>query len=336
MNKEALMEPAIRIKKSTNVRSGIERVAQAVLRGLSAVAPPLAGAVAERLFFTAPRFPAPAAERAALEKAIPFWFPVEGKRVRAWWWSGGPEIVMLIHGWGGRGGQLHRFVAPLKRAGYAVLAFDMPGHGQSEGRTSSIFDFAAAIRAASESGPIAGVIAHSLGAAAVAVALERGAQLGRLVFIGSPSKIEDGTRKFAERMGLGDAAHASLARRIERRYGITLKETSVVEGAPRMTAPLLVIHDQNDREVPSSSGAEIAAAWPGARFVATNGLGHQRILRDPEVVARAVEFVSGVAQKPGERCPHRELETWDDDGLLCPTCTIERELFDREARLAAA
>jgi hypothetical protein len=136
-------------------------------------------------------------------------------------------------------------------------------------------------------------------------------------------------------MGLGEAAHAAMAARIERRFGVALRHTSVIEAAPEMTAPLLVIHDKNDREVAWSNGAEIAAAWPAARLVTTTGLGHQRVLRDPEVVARAVEFVSGVAQERGTRCPHRELETWDDDGLLCPTCTVEHELFDRDSRWAA-
>jgi hypothetical protein len=36
----------------------------------------------------------------------------------------------------------------------------------------------------------------------------------------------------------------------------------------------------------------IAAAWPGARFMKTQGLGHGRILRDPAVVEAAVAFIS--------------------------------------------
>jgi hypothetical protein len=33
-------------------------------------------------------------------------------------------------------------------------------------------------------------------------------------------------------------------------------------------------------------------AWPGARFMKTQGLGHGRILRDRGVVEAAVDFIS--------------------------------------------
>jgi pimeloyl-ACP methyl ester carboxylesterase len=45
-----------------------------------------------------------------------------------------------------------------------------------------------------------------------------------------------------------------------------------------------------DPDVPYDHGVEIARAWPGAELVTTSGLGHRAILRDPEVVRRAVDF----------------------------------------------
>jgi pimeloyl-ACP methyl ester carboxylesterase len=53
-----------------------------------------------------------------------------------------------------------------------------------------------------------------------------------------------------------------------------------------------VIHDRDDAEVPVANGEAIAAAWPGAQLVTTGGLGHTRIVHDPQVVARAVAFVT--------------------------------------------
>jgi hypothetical protein len=41
-----------------------------------------------------------------------------------------------------------------------------------------------------------------------------------------------------------------------------------------------------------TDGAAIAAAWPGARLHVTSGLGHRRLLRDPNVIAEVVEFVT--------------------------------------------
>jgi hypothetical protein len=68
--------------------------------------------------------------------------------------------------------------------------------------------------------------------------------------------------------------------------------------------PLLVVHDQGDRETSWAGGRQIARAWPGARMVSTSRLGHRRILRDPAVIAEVVGFLTGAApsrlQPPGE------------------------------------
>jgi pimeloyl-ACP methyl ester carboxylesterase len=82
-----------------------------------------------------------------------------------------------------------------------------------------------------------------------------------------------------------------MQRRIERRFGTPWDGLRGREIAPRLDLPLLVLHDRDDAEVPCAHGETLAAAWPGARLHRTSGLGHRRILRDPEVVARSVAFL---------------------------------------------
>jgi pimeloyl-ACP methyl ester carboxylesterase len=62
-----------------------------------------------------------------------------------------------------------------------------------------------------------------------------------------------------------------------------------------LRARALVIHDRGDRDVPFAQGAAIAAAWPGARLHAVEGLGHYRVLRDPAVIEAAVAFLRAPA-----------------------------------------
>ena len=59
--------------------------------------------------------------------------------------------------------------------------------------------------------------------------------------------------------------------------------------------PLLVVHDHRDGVIPFSQGRAIAAAWQGAELLSTTGLGHHRILRDPQVVRSAVDFLGSAA-----------------------------------------
>jgi pimeloyl-ACP methyl ester carboxylesterase len=65
--------------------------------------------------------------------------------------------------------------------------------------------------------------------------------------------------------------------------------------AAALDTPLLVMHDRDDPTVPWAEGAAIATAWRGAELVTTSGLGHRDIVRDPDVVARAVAFLSASA-----------------------------------------
>jgi len=53
----------------------------------------------------------------------------------------------------------------------------------------------------------------------------------------------------------------------------------------------LIVHDRGDREIPWRDGAALATAWPGAELKLTDGLGHRRILSDPDVIAAALAFV---------------------------------------------
>src|SRR6185503_15435757 len=113
-------------------------------------------------------------------------------------WGKGP-LVILVHGWNGRGSQLGGFVQPLVDAGFQVVAFDAPGHGGPRGASSSLVRFADAFDAVVDATrpffqPLAAVVAHSMGGAAVTYALSRraersaDAELGspRLVFIAPP------------------------------------------------------------------------------------------------------------------------------------------------------
>src|SRR5262245_14171103 len=118
--------------KSTIVRSSLpplrQRLLVAGLGGLSHLAPGVAARLAERLFLTPPRHPAPDRERDLLAVARTGVVRVNGGRVRTWTLGAGPRIL-LVHGWGGRGGQLGAFVEPLVARGFSVVWFDGPAHG---------------------------------------------------------------------------------------------------------------------------------------------------------------------------------------------------------------
>jgi pimeloyl-ACP methyl ester carboxylesterase len=306
---------------STNVRLSILR---GLFRLLGRLSPRLGGAVAERLFFAPPR-PRRAPSQRALAGGRRFQVRVGRRRIAAWLWGHGPTVV-LLHGWGGRAAQLTSFVTPLLDRGYSVVAFDAPGHGVSGGRLSSAPEFAAALRAVADRvGGAHAVVAHSLGAAAVVLALRRGLSCERLVFLGPAADPPAWIEPFARRLGVSPRIQKQLRTRSERRIGVRWEELAIPPQAADFDLPLLVIHDRDDAEVPWTDGSTIAASWPGARLVTTSGLGHYRLLRDPEAIARAVSFL---AEGNPKLCP--SCGSGAASGL-CAGC-VERDLFERDRR----
>jgi pimeloyl-ACP methyl ester carboxylesterase len=196
---------------------------------------------------------------------------------------------------------------PLADAGYRVVTWDAPGHGANPGRLSSLPEMIDAVVAAVRTaGPVAGVVAHSVGAAAVTGALARGSLVERAVFLAPPAEPGAYLALAGAWLGLPPAIAERARRRIERRFSVRMDDLAPLAQAPRMTTPLVVVHDHEDHEVPWRDGRRLAAAWPGARLVSTRGLGHRRPLRDPTVIGTAVEFLSPAPsrlQEPSEPRP---------------------------------
>jgi pimeloyl-ACP methyl ester carboxylesterase len=258
--------------------------------------PELAGAWAERLFLTPPRA---AAEETALDllDARSSFVTHKGRRIATWEWgwkSADAPAVLLAHGWGGNAAQLRAFAFPLLAAGYRVIGFDQPAHGLSEGRLTGLPDFADVLaEVAWHHGRPEAIVAHSVGAAAAAFAMSRGLSFRRAVLVSPPSDIIGYSRRFARWHWIPEPVRGSMQAAIEERYGVRWEELEIERIAPRLAVPALVIHDRGDRVVPARQGVRVARAWRGARFLLTQGLGHGRVLRDPDVVRAAADFIAG-------------------------------------------
>ncbi len=143
-------------------------------------------------------------------------------------------------------------------------------------------------------GPLHAVVAHSVSNAALVMALRDGLEADRVVCMSPPAHTNLMVKSYADALELSPRMQAGLRRLFEQDYGSGVwSETSAGENVVDLSVPALVIHDKDDREVPWEQGETIAKNWPGASFMATESLGHRRILRDREVIAQAVEFLGG-------------------------------------------
>jgi pimeloyl-ACP methyl ester carboxylesterase len=180
-------------------------------------------------------------------------------------------------------------VEPLVAAGLRAVAMDMPAHGHSAGRQTGVLDMAAAVRAVARSaGRLRGILGHSMGGAAAALALADGLQADAAVLLAPGAEPLYFARRLAKWLGLSPPRVEGMLRRVQQRLGGAWVELEVRNLVRALDVPMLLLQDPEDTEVPWAHGEAIAAAWPGARLEAVPGLGHSRLLRDPAVIARAV------------------------------------------------
>jgi pimeloyl-ACP methyl ester carboxylesterase len=268
---------------------------RAVFGAVGVTAPELAARWAETLFCTPPRHQPRSGDEAFLATGRRSTVRWDGQDLAVWEW--GPErtpAVLLVHGWGSRAGRFSVMGRGLVEAGHRVVAYDAPAHGRSTGQLASVVEFARALRAvADQVGPVESLVGHSLGGAAIVLALRDGLVAQRVVLLAAPADVTRFATAFADHLRLTEATRQAMRRNLERRLRARWDELHLPAIVRRLRVPALLLHDRGDPDVPYRHAEEIAAAWPGARLLATEDLGHRAILRDASVVRSTVAFLAG-------------------------------------------
>jgi pimeloyl-ACP methyl ester carboxylesterase len=205
--------------------------------------------------------------------------------------------VLLLHGWGGQARQMLPLAAALAARGLRPVLVDLPAHGASRGRVSNLPQFSRAIEYATarmqvqDAAPSA-VVAHSLGASAAAHAVSRGLATARLVLLAPAASPYEFTHQFAQMLGLSERTRAAMQRRIEASEGVLMRQFEPPAVGPRIALPTLIVHDRGDRINRFADAQAYRDHIAGATLLATEGLGHRKILQEPAVVAAVADFVA--------------------------------------------
>lgn len=258
------------------------------------VSPMLAGRIAYALWFKPTRSKAPAGEQKYLESARIEQLDIHPHTITTYAWGQSGPVVLLVHGWSGRGTQLGAFAKPLLDAGYRVIAFDAPAHGKSSGKKTNIYEIADVIVSLQHHyGEFDSIITHSFGGPSTALALNRGLKTKRMVSISPPATTRWLVDKFLSVLRIPERAGLNMMKRFETEFGSNIwEDVSMINAIKDVTVPGLLIHDSNDEDVPFQNGQAVADAWTSASFIKTTGLGHRRILRDKTVIDSVVRFVN--------------------------------------------
>lgn len=212
-------------------------------------------------------------------------------------WGKGP-LVVCLHGWSGSGVQFRHFVQPLVDAGYQVATFDAPGHGTHQDSHSHLLEFSDSLLAIQQQvAEVHCVLAHSFGAMATTTAQLRGFTPAKLVMLAPHLDVDEMFSTYASLLNLRQGLSAKFKQQVGMKMQDLLagedpwKLFKVERLVPVNTCGLLV-SDSNDQEVDQGQFSLIAQCWRKAKHLQTEGLGHFRLLKDPQVIKQTVSFVS--------------------------------------------
>lgn len=262
---------------------------------LEKISPQLAAKLALNLFLRPFRFPLPNREKEALESAKIFKIRVENHEVAIYEWgeSKGP-VIWVLHGWSGRVTQLSAIIKEFVEIGYKVYGIDAPGHGKSPGKVSNVLLFESALQELNRiKGSPSAYIGHSLGGAVGFLAIRNGIELKKIVSIGAPSISDEILKEFLKKVGLKDSTHKQLESTFEKRFEQPFSNFTALKWVqPPPEIPVLIIHDKDDRDAPFHHAEKLKEKLPKAELFVTQDLGHNRILRDNEVIKKVISFIT--------------------------------------------
>ncbi|PAZ12649.1 alpha/beta hydrolase, partial [Streptomyces sp. SA15] len=269
------------------------------LNALARPAPAFAGRAAYALFChplrrggVLPR------ERAVHERAATEELTLSGRRVRVYRWGDGTRPVLMLHGWQSRASRYAGFVPRLQALGLTALSFDAPGHGDSEGRSTTLLEYREITRRLQDRyGAFHTVVAHSLGATSAFLSLRGGVRCGRLVTVSAVKDFGHFPDEFVRLLGLGPGLRRDLRHRIEHRLFASVPDCWALFDATRapeeIDVPMRIIHDTDDEMVPVAQAHALKAAYGDrAELVLTRGLGHRKVLGEQAVVDHAMDFIT--------------------------------------------
>jgi alpha-beta hydrolase superfamily lysophospholipase len=232
----------------------------------------------------------------------------DGLRLAAWFIPGIPTgekapTMILVHGLTAHRAAMLDRAEILNRHGYAVLAFDLRNHGESDGDITTLgylevnevraaFDYLLT-RTDVEPQRI-GILGHSLGAV---IAIRTAAQIPEIALVVSESgfiSLQENTGEIIPAL-TGQAAAPLVGWFVDRESGVPISEVNTLLDAPKIAPrPMLFVHGESDNVVNVSNSRRLfeAAGEPKELFTIPNG-GHADFIQaDPAgYEARLIAFL---------------------------------------------
>ena len=224
-------------------------------------------------------------------------FKLDGNIIRGHRWNAGREKrILIIHGFESSSKNFDRYITPLVKKGFEVLAFDAPAHGRSGGKQVNLLTYVQMLHEIhSTYGPFHGFLSHSFGGLAVTHFLESipHDENVKLVLIAPATESTSAIDSFFKVLQLGTDIRKEFDQLILDRSGVEPAHYSIRRAIKNIKARILWFHDEEDDLTPIEDALRVKEDnHSNVEFIITKGLGHRKIYRENIVVKRIIDFCS--------------------------------------------
>ena len=264
------------------------------------LSPAMAGKLAFNLFCTPyPKYkktkaPAIFHQAKQLELSVTGGFTIKGYE-----WvptNSNGKTVLICHGYASYFYKFEQYIQPLLKNGFRVIGFDAPGHGQSEGKYINIIIYKDAIEhIINNYGPIDHFMGHSLGGITLAMVAEEIAnpEQHKFVLIAPATKTTTTFANYFSMMQLSEPVMQAFYDELKKLSSKPISFFEADRAIENYKGQVLWVHDQGDRVCPYADLKNFQKnAKPNIKFLITNGLGHNKVYKTPEIVDQIVSFLS--------------------------------------------
>ena len=194
--------------------------------------------------------------------------------------------------------KFEQYIQHLLKQGFRVIGFDAPGHGLSEGKHIHIAIYKHTIEhIIKELGPIDHFIGHSLGAITLAMIAEtiENPTKHKFVLIAPATKTTTTFERYFNMMHLSPAIRTAFNELVEKRSGLPITFFEADRAIENFTGDLLWVHDRDDLVCPFEDLVEFQKKAPkNIKFLITNGLGHNKVYKTPEIIDKIMAFLGTI------------------------------------------
>jgi alpha-beta hydrolase superfamily lysophospholipase len=204
--------------------------------------------------------------------------------------------VLIIHGFRSYSYKFEKYITPLRKEGFEVIAFDAPAHGISGGsKINALIYKRMLLEADAKFGPFFGWIGHSLGGLAASLAFEelKNKETKKLVLIAPATETEHAIQGFFSLLKVDDQVQQAFRQLLREITGKDVSYFSVRRMVNENIVPVLWVHDRQDTICPFEDVKPVIdKKLQHIQFLITEQLGHSKVYKDNKVCKEIIGFLS--------------------------------------------